>query len=220
MDRELRIDWVPVTAANRVEAVASGRVDLECGSTTNNAERRERVAFSPTIFVAGTRLMVKTGSGIRNWRDLAGKRVAVTVGTTNEQAMRELSQRFDLRLQFVVSPDHDQSLAKLMAGEADAFATDDVLLYGLIAQRRLKGQVEVVGDFLSYDPIGVMYRRGDPAMARVVNDSFRRMAQDGEIERQYRRWFLRKLPLGVSIGLPMSAELETIIKATATRSSE
>jgi len=108
----------------------------------------------------------------------------------------------------------------VMAGEADAFATDDVLLYGLIAQRRLKGQVEVVGDFLSYDPIGVMYRRGDPAMARVVNDSFRRMAQDGEIERQYRRWFLRKLPLGVSIGLPMSAELETIIKATATRSSE
>ena len=95
-----------------------------------------------------------------------------------------------------------------------------MLLYGLIAQRRLKGQVEVVGDFLSYDPIGVMYRRGDPAMARVVNDSFRRMAQDGEIERQYRRWFLRKLPLGVSIGLPMSAELETIIKATATRSSE
>lgn len=220
VDRELRIDWVPVTAANRVEAVASGRVDLECGSTTNNAERRERVAFSPTIFVAGTRLMVKTGSGIRNWRDLSGKRVAVTAGTTNEQAMRELSQRFDLRLQFVVSADHDQSLAKLMAGEADAFATDDVLLYGLIAQRRLKGQVEVVGDFLSYDPIGVMYRRGDPAMARVVNDSFRRMAQDGEIERQYRRWFLRKLPLGVSIGLPMSAELETIIKATATRSSE
>src|SRR5689334_11498679 len=92
--RELKIEWAPVTAANRVDAVTSGRIDIECGSTTNNAERRARVAFSPTIFVAGTKLMVKSGSAIRSFRDLAGKRVAVTAGTTNEKTMRDLSQKF------------------------------------------------------------------------------------------------------------------------------
>ena len=218
--RELRIEWVPVNPANRVEAVESGRVDIECGSTTNNAERRQRVAFSPTFFVAGTKLMVRSGAPIRGFRDLTGKRVAVTAGTTNEKTMRDLSEKFKLNLQLVVSPDHEQSLARLGAGEADAFATDDVLLYGFMAHRQLKGRFEVVGDFLSYDPYGVMYRRNDPAMAKVVNDSFQRMAQDGEIERQYRRWFLRKLPLGVSIDLPMSAQLESIVDAMATRPAE
>ena len=215
VQRELKIEWLPVTAANRVDAVASGRIDLECGSTTNNAERRQRVAFSPTIFVAGTKLMVKQGSPIRGLEDLTGKRVAVTAGTTNEQVMRELSDRFALQLQFIVSTDHDRSLARLLAGEADAFATDDVLLHGFIAQRKLKGQVQVVGDFLSYDPYGVMFRRDDPLLARVVNDSFQRMAQGGEIERQYRRWFLRKLPLSVSLDLPLSAQLEALIAAMA-----
>jgi len=213
--RELKIEWVPVTAANRVEAVASGRVDIECGSTTNNAERRRQVAFSPTIFVAGTKLMVRSGSTVKGFRDLAGKRVAVTAGTTNEKTMRELSEKFKLGLELVVSADHDRSLARLAAGEVDAFATDDVLLYGFIAQKQLKGRVEVVGDFLSYDPYGVMFRRDDAPMARVVVDSFQRMAQDGEIERQYRRWFLRKLPLGVSLDLPMSAHLESIVAAIA-----
>lgn len=215
VQRELKIEWQPVTSASRVDAVVSGRVDIECGSTTNNAERRERVAFSPTIFVAGTRLMVKQGSAVRSFKDLAGQRVAVTAGTTNEQVMRDLSDKFALKLQFIVSTDHDQSLARLLGGEADAFATDDVLLYGFIAQRKLQGQVKVVGDLLSYDPYGVMYRKDDRLMARVVNHSFQRLAQDGEIERQYRRWFLRKLPLGVSLDLPMSAQLEALIAATA-----
>ena len=215
VQRELKIEWQPVTSANRVDAVVSGRVDIECGSTTNNAERRERVAFSPTIFVAGTKLMVKQGSAVRSFKDLAGQRVAVTAGTTNEQVMRDLSDKFALKLQFIVSADHDQSLARLLGGQADAFATDDVLLYGFIAQRKLQGQVQVVGDLLSYDPYGVMYRRDDPLLARVVNLGFQRLARDGEIERQYRRWFLRKLPLGVSLDLPMSAQLEALIAATA-----
>jgi glutamate/aspartate transport system substrate-binding protein len=218
--RELKIEWVPVTSATRVEAVESGRVDIECGSTTNNAERRKQVAFSPTIFVAGTKLMVKSGSPIKGFRDLTGKRVAVTAGTTNEKTMRDLSEKFKLNIQLVVSADHAQSLGRLSSDEADAFATDDVLLYGFIAQKELKGKYMVVGDYLSYDPYGVLYRRNDPAMAKVVNDSFQRMAQDGEIERQYRRWFLRKLPLGVSIDLPMSAQLESIIEAMASRASE
>lgn len=218
--RELRIEWAPVTAADRVDAVASGRVDLECGSTTNNAERRQRVAFSPTIFVAGTKLMVPRGVAMKQLRDLAGKRIAVTAGTTNERALRHLSEKFRLDLELVASPTHEQSLARLTDGQVDAFATDDVLLYGFIAQRQLQDRYEVVGDFLSYDPYGVMYRKDDPPMARVVNDSFQRMAQDGEIERQYRRWFLRRLPLGVSLDLPMSAQLESLLEAMAARPAD
>lgn len=216
--KALRVQWVPVTPADRIDAVASGKVDIECGSTTNNLERRKRVSFSPTIFIAGTRLMVKKGSGIRDYRGLAGKRVAVTAGTTNEKALRDLAARFKLDLKFLVTRDHDESLAHLREGRADAFATDDVLLYGFIAQQQLRAQMEVVGDFLSYEPYAVMYRLDDAMMARVVNDSFQRMAQTGEITRQYQRWFTQRLPLGVSLDLPMSPQLETIIEATAARS--
>lgn len=213
--KELRIEWVPVTAADRVDAVADGKVDLECGSTSNTLERRAKVAFSPTIFVAGTKLLVRREGGIRSYEDLGGKRVAVTAGTTNERAMRELAKRFGLSYEIVVAPEHGEALELLKAGRVDAFATDDVLLYGLVAQQQLKPQYQVVGDFLSYEPYGLMFRKGDPQFARVVNEAFQQLARDGEIERQYRRWFLRKLPLGVSIDLPMSPQLRTLLEATA-----
>jgi ABC-type amino acid transport substrate-binding protein len=205
-----------------MDAVATGQVDLECGSTTSNLERQQRVAFSPTMFVSGTKLLVKKGSPVKGFRDLAGKTVAVTSGTTNEKTMKDLSERFKLNLNIVVSADHAESFGLVKAGKADAFATDDVLLYGFIAEDKAaaKGQsdYEVVGDFLSYDPYGVMYRKNDPQMAKVVNESFTVLAQDGEIERQYKRWFLRKLPSGVSLDLPMSPQLETILQTMAVKS--
>ncbi|MEJ8854369.1 amino acid ABC transporter substrate-binding protein [Variovorax robiniae] len=221
VNKTLAIKWVPVTAASRIDAVANGQVDLECGSTTSNVERQKRVAFSPTIFVSGTKLLVKKGSPVQGYRDLVGKSVAVTAGTTNEKTMRELSERFKLNLNIVVSADHAESFALVKAGKADAFATDDVLLYGLIAEDKAaaKGQsdYQVVGDFLSYDPYGVMYRKNDPQMARVVNESFEALAQDGEIDRQYKRWFLRKLPSGISLDLAMSPQLETILQTMAVK---
>ena len=220
--KTLAIQWLPVTAETRIDAVASGQVDLECGSTTSNLERQKRVAFSPTMFVSGTRLLVRKGSPVQSFRDLAGKPVAVTAGTTNERTMRELSARFKLGLDLIVSRDHAESFALVKSGKVEAFATDEVLLYGLIAQDRGSAQgpsdYQVVGDFLSYDPYGVMYRKGDPEMTRVVNDTFQVLAEDGEIERQYKRWFLRKLPSGTSLDLPMSPQLETIIQTMAVRS--
>jgi glutamate/aspartate transport system substrate-binding protein len=219
--KSLEIKWAPVTSESRIDAVEKGQVDIECGSTTSNLERQKRVAFSPTIFVSGTKLLVKKGSPIRDFKDLAGRKVAVTRGTTNEKTMQELSQKFKLNLQLLVQRDHAESFAQVVSGNADAFATDDVLLYGLVAQNKGKvpGDYLVVGDFLSYDPYGVMYRKGDPEMTRVVNESFHAMAQDGEIERQYKRWFLRRLPLSTtSIDLPMSPQLETIIQTMAVKS--
>ncbi|MDH6593060.1 ABC-type amino acid transport substrate-binding protein [Variovorax sp. TBS-050B] len=218
--RPLAIRWVPVTSDSRLEAVESGAVDLECGSTTNNLERQKRVSFSPTIFVSGTKVLVRKGSPIRSFRDLAGRRVAVTAGTTNEKALRELSQRFALAIDLRVTRDHADGFALVKSGQADAFATDDVLLYGLLAQEDARAGYEVVGDYLSYDPYGIVYRKGDPQLAKVVNDAFQVLAQDGEIERQYKRWFLRKLPTGTRIDLPMSAQLRAIIETMAVKAAE
>ncbi|MFZ3323998.1 MAG: amino acid ABC transporter substrate-binding protein [Usitatibacter sp.] len=215
--RDLQVKWLPVTSETRMAAIVSDEADLECGSTTNNLERAKKVAFSPTIFVAGTKLMVKRGSPIKSFRDLKGKTVVVTRGTTNEEAMREITKRFGMQFTLVVAGDHAESFARLAAGKADAFATDDVLLYGLIAQNNAKDKYLVVGEFLSYDPYGIMYRRGDPQMTRLVNDTFHDLAEDGEVERQYKRWFMTRLPSGASIDLPMSPQLETLIRTMAAK---
>jgi glutamate/aspartate transport system substrate-binding protein len=215
--RNLAIKWRAVTPESRIAAVTSGQVDLECGSTTSNLDRQKLVAFSPTFFVAGTKLMVRKGSIIRSYQDLIGRRVVVTSGTTNEKTLHNLNDRFKLGVTILVGADHEASFEMLSAGEADAFATDDVLLYGLIAQNKVGAKYIVVGDFLSYDPYGVMYRKGDPQMTKLVDETFQRLAEDREMERRYTRWFLRKLPSGVSLDLPMSPQLETIIQAMAAK---
>ncbi|HEX3169166.1 MAG TPA: amino acid ABC transporter substrate-binding protein [Burkholderiales bacterium] len=215
--RELAIKWLPVTSESRIDAIVSGRADLECGSTTNNLERQKLVGFSPTIFVSGTKLMVKSGSPIKSFRDLAGKTVAVTAGTTNEKTMRELAVKFKLDYRLLVLRDHAESFAQVAGGKADAFATDDVLLYGLIAQNKAQGKYQVVGEFLSYDPYGIVYRKGDLQIGRLINTTFHDLAEDGEVARQYKRWFLQRLPSGSSIDLPMSPQLETLIRAMAAK---
>ena len=216
--RGLDIRWLAVTSETRIEAVESGKADLECGSTTSNLERAKRVAFSPTFFVSGTKLMVKRGSPIKSFRDLGAKTVVVTAGTTNEATLREIARKFRIDFRLNVARDHADSFAQVVDGKADAFATDDVLLYGLIAQNAGTGKFDVVGEFLSYDPYGIMYRKGDPQMQRLVIDTFRDLADDGEIERQYKRWFMKRLPTSsATIGLPMSPQLESIIKAMAVK---
>jgi ABC-type amino acid transport substrate-binding protein len=218
--RELEIKWLPVTSATRIDAIVSGKADLECGSTTNNLERQKLVSFSPTFFVSGTKLLVKKGSPIKSFRDLAGKTVVVTAGTTNEKTMRELGPKFKVDYKLQVSPDHAESFAMLAQGKVDAFATDDILLYGLIAQNKVQADYVVTGEFLSYDPYGIMYRRGDAQLANLVNDTFHDLAGDGEVDRQYKRWFMKRLPSGTSMDLPMSPQLETIVRAMAAKPEE
>ena len=217
--RELALKWLAVTSETRTEAITSGRADLECGSTTNNLERQKQVAFSPIIFVAGTKLLVKRGSPVRSYRNLAGKTVVVTAGTTNEQAMQEIARRFKIDFKIIKQKDHAESYARVAEGKADAFATDDVLLYGLVAQHKAQKEYQVVGEFLSYDPYGIMFRKGDTQLAELVKRAFHDLAEDGEIERQYKRWFLQRLPGsgGQSLDLPMSPQLETLIRAMAAK---
>jgi glutamate/aspartate transport system substrate-binding protein len=204
---EIKIALAPVTAADRLGKVESGAVDLECGSTTSNLQRQKQVAFSPVFFVAGTKLMVPKTSGVGSYRDLAGKTVVVTAGTTNEAALRTLSDKQKLGINFVVGRDHAQSFAMLAAGKVDAFATDDVLLYGIIATEPSAHDMKVVGDYLSYDPYGLAYRRDDPGFAAVVERTFARMAAERRLEELYNKWFLRRLPTGETLNLPMSPQL-------------
>jgi len=209
---EIAIAFVPVTPGNRFLKVTSGEIDLECGSTTSSLQRSKEVAFSPVFFVAGTKLMVPKSSAIESYRDLAGKTVVVTAGTTNEAALTSLSDKQRLGIKIVTAPDHAQSLDTLVSGKADAFATDDVLLYGFIATAAAARDMKVVGEYLSYDPYGLVYRRDDPAFAAVVDRAFARMASDRRLAELYNKWFLRRLPTGETLNLPISPQLEEIFR--------
>jgi glutamate/aspartate transport system substrate-binding protein len=209
---ELKIVFVPVTPANRFDKIKTGQIDLECGSTTANMQRQKEVAFSPIFFVAGTKLMVPQTSGVTSYRDLAGKTVVVTAGTTNEAALRALSEKQKLNIKIVSAPDHAQSVALLAAGGADAFATDDVLLYGFIATDKRAASMKVVGEFLSYDPYGLVLRRDDPAFAALIERTFQRLAGERRLAELYNKWFMRRLPTGETLNLPISPQLEEFFR--------
>jgi glutamate/aspartate transport system substrate-binding protein len=209
---EIKITFTPVTPDNRLQKVASGEIDLECGSTTANVQRRKEVAFSPIFFVAGTKLMVPKSSSISSYRDLAGKTAVVTSGTTNEAALRALSDKQKLGITIVTAPDHAQSVEMLISGKAAAFATDDVLLYGFIATAKNASDMKVVGEYLSYDPYGLVFRRDDPAFAAVVERTFARMASERRLAELYNKWFLRRLPTGETLNLPISPQLEEVFR--------
>jgi glutamate/aspartate transport system substrate-binding protein len=209
---EIAIEYRKVTAETRIPAVRSGEIDLECGSTTANFERKKEVAFSPIFFVAGTKLLVPRSSAISSYRDLRDKTVVVTAGTTNEAAVRAISDKQHLGIKLVVGKDHAESFAMLKDGEADAFATDDVLLYGLAATTKSGDQFHVVGEYLSYDPYGLMYRKDDPEFAAIVDRTFSRLAQSRELVQLYNKWFQQRLPTGETLDLPMSPQLEEIFR--------
>jgi glutamate/aspartate transport system substrate-binding protein len=213
---DIKITFSPVTSADRLVRVRAGEIDLECGSTTSNLQRQKDVAFSPIFFVAGTKLMVPKASKVTSYRDLAGKTVVVTAGTTNEAALRTVSDKQKLGINVVTERDHAESFAVLEAGKADAFATDDVLLYGIIATEPRAHNMKVVGEYLSYDPYGLVYRRDDPTFAAVVNSAFARMAADRRLTELYNRWFLRRLPTSETLNLPMSPQLEEIFRVLGT----
>jgi glutamate/aspartate transport system substrate-binding protein len=210
---DLKIEYVKVTSDDRIPAVVQGKIDLECGSTTANAERAKQVAFSPLMFVAGTKLMVPKNSGISAPKDLQGKSVVVTKGTTNEQAMHAVDKKFSLGLKIVTASDHEQSYQMLVDGKADAFATDDILLYGLIARHKSQDRFRVTGDYLSYDPYGIMFRKGEPQLNSVVERTFRKLGSNHDLVPLYNKWFVSRLPTGERLNVAISPQLEDAFKA-------
>ncbi|HVY15569.1 MAG TPA: amino acid ABC transporter substrate-binding protein [Rhodopila sp.] len=207
----LKIVYHPVTTETRIERVVDGTVDLECGSTTRNEQRLRLVAFSPIFFISGVKLLVPNGSPIRSYRDLSGRTVALTAGTTGETTMRILADRMLIRMSFVTLPDNEASFAALRQGKVDAFATDAILLAGLAASPGGHG-FQVVGDYLSYEPYGLMFQRDDPAFAAVIDQGFRRLARQHTLAAIYRRWMMQPLPSGDILDVPMSAELTQLYR--------
>jgi ABC-type amino acid transport substrate-binding protein len=210
LGKDIRVIRRSVTPENRFDLVTSAEVDLECGSTTNNLERRKTVAFSPTMFVTGTKLLVRRGSGILNFRDLAGKTVVLTRGTVHETAIPKLAERQKVPIKFVFAGDHSESFQMLAAGKADAFANDDVQLYGMVAEKKAAADFRVVGDFLTYADYALMFRKDDLEFAEVVERAFHKLAGSREIVAIYERWFQKPLPSGVRLNLPMSPHLEEL----------
>jgi ABC-type amino acid transport substrate-binding protein len=211
-DPSLKIEYVKVTSDDRIPAVVQNKIDLECGSTTANAERGKQVAFSPLMFVAGTKLMVPKTSTISAPTDLQGKTVVVTKGTTNEQAMHTIDKKFALGLKIITAADHEQSYQTLVDGKADAFATDDILLYGLIARHKSQDKFRVTGDYLSYDPYGIMFRKGEPQLTAVVERAFRKLGSNRDLVPLYNKWFVSRLPTGEKLNVAISPQLEDAFK--------
>jgi glutamate/aspartate transport system substrate-binding protein len=212
-DPNLKIEYVKVTSDDRIAAVVQNKIDLECGSTTANAERGRQVAFSPLMFVAGTKLMVPKASTVSGAADLKGKTVVVTKGTTNEQAMHNVDKKFSLGLNIIASPDHEQSYQMLVDGKADAFATDDILLFGLIARHKAQDRFRVTGEYLSYDPYGIMFRKGEPQLTAVVERTFRKLGSNRDLIPLYNKWFVSRLPTGEKLNVAISPQLEEAFKA-------
>ncbi len=205
----LAVKYNPVTSQTRIPLMSNGTIDIECGSTTNNLTRQKQVAFAPVTFVTGTKLLVKKSSKIKTYKDLKNKTVVVTQGTTNERVIKALSDKENLNIKFLNAKDHAESFLTVKSGRAAAFSMDDVLLYGLTAKDEKPKDFEVVGDYLSYDPYGIMFRKNDGDFAIVAARALANLMRSGDINKIYDKWFINKLPSGETIGMPMSPLLKT-----------
>ncbi len=209
----LKIEFVPVTSQTRIPILTGGNIDIECGSTTNTKERQKQVSYAYTTFYTGTKLLVKKASGIQSYKDLKGKTVVVTQGTTNERALKGLNDTENLGMRFIHAKDHSESFLTVDTGRAVAFPMDDILLYGLVANSKNPGEWAVVGDYLSPDPYGIMIRRDDPQWQKFVNDVIGGLMKSGEIRKIYAKWFQSPVPpKGINLNLPVSPKLEELFK--------
>ena len=208
---ELTVKYNPVTPQTRIPLMANGTIDIECGSTTNTLTRQKQVGYAPITFITGTKLLVKKSAKVKSYRDLKNKTVVVTQGTTNERIIKALSDKENLNIRFLNAKDHGESFLTVESGRAVAFSMDDILLYGLIAKSKSPKDYEVVGDYLSYDPYGMMYRKGDEDFGLVIRRTVGRLMSSGDLNKIYNKWFLDKLPSGETMGVPMSPLLKAAI---------
>lgn len=207
----LEVRFVPVSSSNRIPALLEGKIDLECGSTTNTRDRQKQVAFAYTTFVAGIKMLAKKSANVGSIEDLRGKPVVVTKGTTSEKMMRTLNDERVLRMTIVESPDHGESFKAVDEGRAVAFPMDDVLLYGLISKARKPDDFAVVGRYLSVEPYAIMLRRDEPQFERIVNRALIDLFQSGEIRRIYAKWFNTK-----DLNVPLNQYLKEAFQAPNT----
>ena len=204
----IKVELQPVTSLNRIPLVQNGTVDLECGSTTNNSVRGKDVQFATNYFYTGTRLLTKKSSGIKGFGDLAKRKISTTSGTTNAQVVRKYDRDNKLDMEVLMGKDHEDSLLLVDTGRAEAFAMDDILLYGLMANARNPAEWDVVGEALQVEPYACMLRKDDPQFQALVNGVIGSMMKSGEFEKLYTKWFMSPIaPRGQNLKLPMGKEL-------------
>jgi len=203
--KTLEIVYLPVSTATRIQAIVDGKADLECGTTTNNAERREKVAFTVPHYVTGSRYLVRSDSPIEELDGFANHVLVTTPNSTQFKAIDKANHDHLMHIDLQVAPDNARAMQMVTGGQADGFAMDDVQLYGLIAESADPKKYKVVGKFLTIEPLAIMLSKSDPAFKKVVDDEMKRLIRSGEAENLYNRWFMKPIPpRNVSMNLPMN----------------
>jgi glutamate/aspartate transport system substrate-binding protein len=202
---KLDVKYQVVTSQNRIPLVQNGTVDIECGSTTNNATRQKDVSFAVTTFVEEVRIAVKAASGITSIGQLNGKKVATTTGTTSVQHLRKHEKGTGVNFDEVFGKDHADSFLLLESGRADAFVMDGQILAGNIAKAKNPADFKIVGEVLSVEPIAIMIRKDDPKFKAAVDDSIKAMMKSGDVAKLYDKWFMQPIPpTNTRVGLALS----------------
>lgn len=203
--KTLDIKYSPVTSQNRIPLLQNGTVDIECGSTTNNATRQKDVAFAVTTYVEEIRIAVKANSGITSLNQLNGKKVATTTGTTSVQLLRKHERATGVNFEEIFGKDHSDSFLLLESGRADAFVMDGSILAGNIANAKNSGDYRIVGEVIAVEPIAIMMRKDDPSFKKAVDDNIKKMMKDGTLTKLWDKWFMQPIPpKNAKVGLALS----------------
>jgi glutamate/aspartate transport system substrate-binding protein len=209
----LEVKLIPVTSQNRIPLIQNGTVDIESGSTTNNLERQQQVSFSDTMFIIGTRLLVKKDSGIKDFADLKGKNVVVTAGTTSERIIREMNEKDKMGMNIISAKDHGESFLTLQSGRVVAFMLDDALLAGERAKARKPEDWVIVGTPQSKEAYGMMIRKGDDEFKKLVDETIAQAETSGEAAKLYQKWFQSPIPpKGLNLDLVLSDDMKELFK--------
>ncbi|MBC3870020.1 transporter substrate-binding domain-containing protein [Undibacterium oligocarboniphilum] len=208
----LNVKLNPVTSATRIPLMANGTIDLECGSTTNNAERQKQVSFAPTTFVTANRILAKKSSNIKTLADLKGKSVVSTSGTANLKQLTTLNADQNLGMNILPAKDHAEAFLMVETGRAVAFVMDDILMASLAANSKNPGEYEISKEALSVEPYGIMLRKDDAAFKKVVDTAIGNVLTSGDINRIYHKWFMQPIPpKGISLNWPVSEQLKAVM---------
>ncbi|MFP1751649.1 glutamate/aspartate ABC transporter substrate-binding protein [Lonsdalea quercina] len=211
---DLTVKMVPITSSTRIPLLQNGSIDFECGSTTNNAERQQQVAFSNSIFIVGGKLLVRKESGIGDFNDLAGKPVVTTAGTTNEILLNQLNDKNAMKMRIISAKDHSDAFRTLESGRAVAFYMDDPLLAGERAKAKRPDQWVIVGTPQSHEAYGCMLRKSDPAFKQLMDSTIAQAQTQGDAEKWYQRWFTQPIPpKNINMNFEMSAEMKALFNA-------
>ncbi|MCY0857722.1 MULTISPECIES: glutamate/aspartate ABC transporter substrate-binding protein [unclassified Cupriavidus] len=209
----LQVKEIPITSQNRITLLQNGTIDIECGSTTNNLERQKQASFTNSIFIIGTRIMVKKDGGIKDWADLKGKNVVTTAGTTSERLLRKMNDDQKLGMNIISTKDHGQSFLTLESGRAVAFMMDDALLYGERAKAKNPADWIVVGKAQSRESYGCMIRKDDAPFKKLSDHVITGMMKDGSINTLYTKWFQQPVPpKGLNLDFPLSEDMKALFK--------